>query len=245
MIISKTLKIIEKQNTLTEFFSIYFSNFFAKFLTLIAIRLDIHPHLITISMLPTAFIGIILLYKNENFIEGMFFASTFYVFLNILDTVDGQVARFKNKISKNGKLLDNMVHFFADAMMIISMFKFILDYFNLNNYFIIISFYFLSIQTIEFYLKNKKNKEIKKISNYFRKKKLLSFLIMFSSLNAFVHLFFLLNVFSYFYKNNLINYYFIHIISFYIIMININKIIKILTSLKGIIIDKKNKSAYI
>ena len=244
MIISKTLKIIEKQNTLTEFFSIYFSNFFAKFLTLIAIRLNIHPHLITISMIPAAFIGMILLYTNENFIEGMFFASTFYVLLNILDTVDGQVARFKNKISKNGKMLDNMVHFVADAMMIISMFKFILDYFNLNNYFIIISFYFLSVQTIEFYLKSKKNKEIKKISYYFKKKKNLNFLIMFLSLNAFVHLFFLFNIFSYFYKNNLISYYFIHIISFYVVMININKIIKILTSIKGII-DKKNKSAYI
>lgn len=231
MQIKKILTIIEKQNNLKEFFSIFFSNFFAKYLSIVAIKLNIHPHLITFSMVPTSLIGFVLLHKNESNIDGMFVACLCYIILNIVDTSDGQVARFIKSISDDGRMLDLTAHFIADSLLILSIIFFILDYFGLNNYFIVVSSFFIFIQSLEFFFKQKKKKKFLNLAKYFMINNFLYFPKSMLTLNGFVHLYFIYYLFNIIFGTVISYHYFISIIFVYTIAIFLNKILKILTNL--------------
>lgn len=105
------IKEINRKNKPQEFWSRNFTNFFAPFISVIFIKLKISPNLITISMLPTTFIclyfSIFIFDKNLN----LFLISLIGVIINIIDCVDGIVARYSQKVSSYGKYLDRICHY--------------------------------------------------------------------------------------------------------------------------------------
>lgn len=114
----KDFKKGRKENS--EFFSKYFSNKISPFVSYLFIVLKIKPNFITLLMIPSAIIGGFLINFDDNILKGI--GVIFFLFINILDTSDGEVARYTKVFSKNGKFLDLFSQFIADNIFFISCF---------------------------------------------------------------------------------------------------------------------------
>ena len=99
-----------KQNP-QEFWSKYFSHKFVPFISAFLIKCKVNPNIITLLMIPSSFfclyLSIFIFNKNLN----LFLISLVGVFINIIDCVDGTVARHSNKVSSYGKYLDRICHY--------------------------------------------------------------------------------------------------------------------------------------
>ena len=188
MSINNLIEKIIKQSDLREFFSKYFSFYFALLISPIAIKLKISPNLITLMMIPVAIIGNYLLFSNQN-IDGILLVCGFYILLNILDTVDGQVARYLKKTSKLGKNLDYLCHFIADNVLIILLIFFSLKNLSLEKYQIYAAFIFFIIYSLNFYIKFSFINVKKKTYNILRKNIYLYYIKDTLNLNGFTHIF--------------------------------------------------------
>lgn len=231
MNINNIIEKIIKQSVLREFFSKYFSFYFTLLISPIAIKLKISPNLITLMMIPLAIIGNCLLFFNQN-IYGILLVCGCYILLNIIDTVDGQVARYLKKTSKLGKNLDYFCHFIADSLLIISLIFFSFKNLNLETYPIYATFLLLIIYYINFYIKLSFINVKKKTYNIFRKKIFLYYIKDTLNLNGFVHIFpciyFIASILNLSINNNA----FIYIILFYLLIFFINNLIKLSLNLK-------------
>ena len=114
----KDFKKGRKENS--EFFSKYFSNKISPFLSYFFIKLKIKPNIISLLMIPSAIIGGFLINFDNNILKGI--GVIFFLIINILDTSDGEVARYTKVFSKNGKFLDLFSQFIADNIFFISCF---------------------------------------------------------------------------------------------------------------------------
>jgi phosphatidylglycerophosphate synthase len=221
------IKNIIQKNDLKEFYSKYFSVYFANFLSLIPIKLKIHPNLITISMIPLGLSGSYFIFFAKD-INNILIGCLFYIFLNIIDTVDGQVARYANLTSKTGKLLDYLSHFICDNFIFIALIHFLIYKLNYSEYFIIVSLVYCLLYTINFYYRVN---EIKVLDNlrYFNKNKykFIYFVKSQLSINAFVHIFFLFFIINFFYNINYFENY-IYIIIIYLLTFFFTNLTKIL-----------------
>jgi phosphatidylglycerophosphate synthase len=231
MNINNIINKIIKQSDLREFFSKYFSFYFTLLISPIAIKLKISPNLITLTMIPLAIIGNCLLFFNQN-IHGVLLVCGCYILLNIIDTVDGQVARHLKKTSNLGKNLDYLCHFIADSLLIISLIFFSFKSLSLEKYQIYVSFLFLIIYCINFYIKLSFINIKKKIYNILRKNIYLYYIKDTLHLNGFVHIFpfiyFITSILGLSINNNV----FIYIILFYLLIFFINNLTKLSLNLK-------------
>ena len=151
MEINIIIKNIIQKNDLKEFYSKYFSVYFANFLSLILIKLKIHPNLITILMIPLGLSGSYFIFFAKD-INNILIGCLFYILLNIIDTVDGQVARYTNLTSKTGKLLDYLSHFICDNFIFIALIHFLTYKLNYSKYsFTIVSLVYCLLYSINFY----------------------------------------------------------------------------------------------
>ena len=110
----KLLKEINHKKNPQEFWSKYFSSIFAPYISVFLIKLKVNPNIITLLMLPSSFLclyfSIFIFDKNLN----LFLISLIGICINIIDFVDGIVARHSNKVSQYGKYLDRICHYVAN-----------------------------------------------------------------------------------------------------------------------------------
>ena len=111
---STLLKEINLNKNPQEFWSKYFSSIFAPHISVVLIKLQVNPNIITLSMIPFSilclYFSIFIFDKNLN----LFLISLVGVCINIIDFVDGIVARHSNKVSTYGKYLDRICHYAAN-----------------------------------------------------------------------------------------------------------------------------------
>ena len=119
----------------SEIYSKYFSSLISIYITKLIAMTAITPNQVTIAMTFVGMIGGILFVFGDNllFVIG----SLCFVFLNILDCVDGELARYKNRCSEFGKYLDAIGHYIIDSFMLLGC---AVGLFNLHNSWLL--FYF-------------------------------------------------------------------------------------------------------
>ncbi len=108
-------KEIKKGLNPKEFWSKNFSSIFVPFLSLFFIKFKIHPNLITLCMLPLCFVIIFFAIFINNNLLSLLGISITGIIINIIDFIDGTVARHTNKVSKYGKYLDRVCHYSANT----------------------------------------------------------------------------------------------------------------------------------
>jgi len=102
-----------KQNP-QEFWSRYFSHIFVPYIASFLIKSKVNPNIITLLMLPSSFLCLYLSIFIFNKDLNLFLISLVGVCINIIDCVDGTVARHSNRVSSYGKYLDRICHYFAN-----------------------------------------------------------------------------------------------------------------------------------
>ncbi len=112
-------KIKTSQNP-KEFWSKHFAIFFLPFFSTIFIKLRINPNVITLIMIPLSFLSIFLSLFIQNFNLGLFLISIIGISINLIDFVDGAVARYQKKTSTYGKYLDRLCHYVANPSVFMS-----------------------------------------------------------------------------------------------------------------------------
>ena len=221
---------IKKSQNPQEFWSKNFTIFFLPFFSTIFIKLKIAPNLITLLILPLSFLSIIISLFIDNFNLGLLIISLIAILINIVDFVDGAVARYIKKTTIYGKYLDRLCHYVANPAVFISYGLLCTQ----NNYkftgIILILITFLDL----FDVASKDNLYIinleKKVFSYskqeklrFNSKSLISFIIriFFSSLTSIPHIVFLLYP-LFFYFTKLFTIY----VLLYLIVISIKIIVR-------------------
>tara|TARA_Y100001968_G_scaffold315855_1_gene342952 strand:- start:5832 stop:6557 length:726 start_codon:yes stop_codon:yes gene_type:complete len=112
---------IRKAKTCNEFWSRYFSRIFSPFISSLLIKFNVNANWITFSMIPFALASVICsIYIHHNPIINLLLISLLGAFINILDTVDGEVARYNRTTSKYGKYLDRSCHYCSNTAIYIS-----------------------------------------------------------------------------------------------------------------------------
>ena len=222
-------KIKTSQNP-KEFWSKNFSIYFLPFFSTIFIKLKINPNIITLMIIPLSFLSIFLSIFLQNFHFGLLIISLIGIFINIIDFVDGAVARYLNKTSIYGKYLDRLCHYVANPALFISYALLA----NQNNFkftaIVLILITFLDLYDVaskdNLYIINLK----KNVFSYSKQEKirlnlktLISFIIriFFSSLTSIPHVVFLLFP-LFFYFTKIFSIY----VFLYLIVISIKIIIR-------------------
>ena len=112
-------KIKTSQNP-KEFWSKYFAIFFLPFFSTFFIKLRIHPNIITLMMLPLSFLSIFISIFIQNFNVGLIVISIIGISINMIDFIDGAVARYSRQTSIYGKYLDRLCHYVANPAVFMS-----------------------------------------------------------------------------------------------------------------------------
>tara|TARA_B100001094_G_C18028871_1_gene719023 strand:- start:21 stop:764 length:744 start_codon:yes stop_codon:yes gene_type:complete len=110
--IEDSKKIKAKQN-FKEFYSHYFTGIFSPYLAAVFVGTRITPNQLTLAMIPCGIIGTIMLISGNTLVA--LFGALCYVFLNILDASDGELARFTNQTSVFGDYLDRVAHYITNS----------------------------------------------------------------------------------------------------------------------------------
>ena len=110
---------IKKSQNPQEFWSKNFTIFFYLFFNNIY-KIKNSPNIITLMIIPLSFLSIIISLFIDNFNLGLFIISIIGIFINIIDFVDGAVARYIKKTSIYGKYLDRLCHYVANPAIFLS-----------------------------------------------------------------------------------------------------------------------------
>jgi len=86
----------------------WFSSIFSTYLTYIFLKLKLSANQVTLLFLATGIFSIIFYYQDT--IWTLIIAYTLFRLHIIIDMCDGEVARFNNKFSENGKYWDSLIH---------------------------------------------------------------------------------------------------------------------------------------
>ena len=111
---SALIKDIKLKQNPQEFWSKYFSHIFVPYIASFVIKSKLNPNIITLLMLPSSFLCLYLSIFIINKDLNLFLISLVGVSINIIDCVDGTVARHSNKVSSYGKYLDRICHYVAN-----------------------------------------------------------------------------------------------------------------------------------
>ena len=120
MKVNNIYKKIKNNQQPKEFWSKNFSIFFLPFFSIPFIKLKIHPNIITLLIIPLSFLSIFTSIFINDFNLGLFLISIIGISINIIDFVDGAVARYFKKTSIYGKYLDRLCHYVANPAVFLS-----------------------------------------------------------------------------------------------------------------------------
>ena len=112
--LSKEIK--NSRKICTEFYSRFFSQIFSHYFSSLFILLGISPNIIT-GLMGLLVIPLSLLFYFSNEFYAIIY-SFLFVIINILDTSDGEVARYTKKTSTKGVFYDKFFQLFSDAVII-------------------------------------------------------------------------------------------------------------------------------
>ena len=103
----------ERRKPNSEFFTRHFSSIFSPYFTYIFFRMGIRPNYVTTLMLV-----VVLLYGLLTYIKSSVFLISIFLLplVNIIDTSDGELARYTENTSVFGKRLDTIIQFLCDVM---------------------------------------------------------------------------------------------------------------------------------
>lgn len=120
MSVLKSIREGRKPNS--EFFTKHFSSIFSPYFTYVFLRIGIRPNYVTTMMLV-----VVLLYGLTIQINYFVFWISLFLLplVNIIDTSDGELARYTNNTSVFGKRLDTIVQFLCDGMFLYFSFYYI------------------------------------------------------------------------------------------------------------------------
>lgn len=144
-------KIINKP-TVDEIYYNFFTKYVSACLTKIIYKTPLTPNFVSYIMLVFGIGAIYFLSLNDS--VSLLFSGVLFIIHNILDTVDGDLARAKNQTSPFGKFIDQITHSIINPSIFFALFFRYQDQSDYSIIFIICGFVFL----IDMYLK--KNFEI-------------------------------------------------------------------------------------
>lgn len=151
-------KIVAKP-TVNEIYYNFFTRYVSAYLTGIISKTNISPNFISYIMFLIGVAAVYLLSLNSSI--SILFSSLLFIIHNILDTVDGDLARLKSQTSKFGKFIDVITHAIINPSIFFALyfrFKGETDY---ELFFVFCGFIFLA----DMYLK--KNFEILTNNKYY------------------------------------------------------------------------------
>ena len=237
-----TAKDIKEHRTkCTEFYSRVISMKLSHYLSAFCIRNNISPNTVTAMMLPATFICVILLLQ-ENFvlqITGAFLLFT----VNILDTSDGEVARYTGKNSIVGIYYDKLFQVLADILVFLviayNQYKYFGDLIYILPLGIVLLFYIIDNYSKEVFafLKEGNSLEIAKKTklaiSFDKSSKLQFFAHITSSNTGFFHIYWIFLLVDFILSTNF-TLQFIFILYFMLLQVikTLNRQIKIIKNLK-------------
>lgn len=144
-------KIIKKPTT-DEVFYDYFTRYISAHITKIIFKTDLTPNFISWIMLLCGLCAVFFLSLTSTI--SILISGILFVVHNILDTVDGDLARVRSQTSKMGKFIDQITHAIINPSIFFALYFRFNEYSEYSIIFIICGFTFLA----DMYLK--KNFEI-------------------------------------------------------------------------------------
>lgn len=145
-------KKIIKNPTVDEIFYKYFTRYVSAYLTEIIFKTNITPNFISWIMLLCGMCAVYFLSLNNSF--SILIAAILFILHNILDTLDGDLARVRSQTSKLGKFIDQITHALINPSIFFALYFRFNEHSEYSIFFIICGFAFLA----DMYLK--KNFEI-------------------------------------------------------------------------------------
>ena len=144
-------KIITKP-TVDEFYYNYFTRYVSAYLTKVISKTNITPNFVSYIMFLFGLAAVYFLSLSSSI--SILFSSLLFIIHNILDTVDGDLARLKSQTSKFGKFIDQITHAVINPSIFFALYFRLQDKVDYEIFFIFCGFVFL----VDMYLK--KNFEI-------------------------------------------------------------------------------------
>tara|TARA_B100000212_G_C27379931_1_gene536543 strand:- start:729 stop:1472 length:744 start_codon:yes stop_codon:yes gene_type:complete len=129
MSIIRDSKKIKAEQNFKEFYSRYFTGIFSPYLAAVFVGTRITPNQLTLAMIPCGIIGTILMISGNSLLALL--GSLCYIFLNVLDASDGELARYTNQTSVFGDYLDRVAHYITNSAFMLGLGFFI--YFQNEN----------------------------------------------------------------------------------------------------------------
>lgn len=196
----KILKEVKSsRNTCKEFYSHKISQKFSHYFSTIFIMFKVSPNTIT-SMMGLLIIPISLgLYFSDNTFS-VFFAFSLII-INIIDTSDGEVARFLKMTSTKGVFYDKFFQIFADTILLFSLSMKFVNYPNKFIFFLI--FIYMIVYFLNTYLKRLSEIYLTASEKISKKGNLKSFLSNISSNTFFFHTLWIIFLIKLFFQTEL------------------------------------------
>ena len=145
-------KKIIKNPTVDEVFYNYFTKYISAYLTKIIFKTNLTPNFISWIMLLCGLCAVYFLSLDSSI--SILISGILFVVHNILDTLDGDLARIRSQTSKMGKFIDQITHAVVNPSIFFALYFRFSEYSNYSIFFIFCGFTFLA----DMYLK--KNFEI-------------------------------------------------------------------------------------
>ncbi len=145
-------KKIIKKPTVDEIYYNYFTRYVSAYFTKIISNSNITPNFVSYIMFLVGLTAIYFLSLSST--VSILFSGLLFILHNILDTVDGDLARLKSQTSKFGKFIDQITHAIINPSIFFALYFRLQNEINFELFFLICGFIFLA----DMYLK--KNFEI-------------------------------------------------------------------------------------
>ena len=151
-------KKIIKKPTVDEIYYNYFTRYVSAYFTKIISNSNITPNFVSYIMFLVGLTAIYFLSLSST--VSILFSGLLFILHNILDTVDGDLARLKSQTSKFGKFIDQITHAIINPSIFFALYFRLQNEINFELFFLICGFIFLA----DMYLK--KNFEILNDNKY-------------------------------------------------------------------------------
>ena len=111
--LKENVNAIRQAQAFKEPYSKFFSGKFSIYIAAASVKSPITPNMLTLAMGASGVLGGLLLSLGT--VYGLLLGGILFVFLNILDAADGELARFTNRVSNFGDYLDRVAHYLTNS----------------------------------------------------------------------------------------------------------------------------------
>jgi phosphatidylglycerophosphate synthase len=179
----KPSDIKEKRRLCSEFYSRNFSQKVSHYFSALFIRLNFSPNFITLIMLVLIIPISILILSTSYYL--FIFGCFLLMLINVMDTSDGEVARFTNKTSSSGIYLDYVFQYIVDLILFIVL---AIKFINISNTVSVLILIYLIFYLIDSYSKRSfLSAKNEKQNNTINSKNILKTFFAITSSNTFIY----------------------------------------------------------